>query len=95
MKSKITLLVLLIFFGFAMSAQVPDAPQTSMPVITKIAATWCPPCGSWGWDFFEHMLEDNTDDAIIMAVHHSGDLVNPTASALTSNLNASSQQDSF
>jgi hypothetical protein len=95
MKTKITLLILLIFSGFAMNAQAPEAPQTNLPVITKIAATWCPPCGSWGWDFFEHLLEDNSEDAIFMAVHHSGDLVNPTATALTSNLNASSQPRFF
>jgi Outer membrane protein Omp28 len=68
-----------------------DAPEVQNSLISKIAATWCPPCGGWGWNFFHDLEEDNHEKALVIAVHHSGDLVNATASALTDNFGASSQ----
>ncbi len=65
------------------SAQEVDPSQKS--IITKISATWCPPCGSWGWDFFEELLEDHNDAALVIANHYSGDLRNPTAEAIEEN----------
>ena len=93
---KILLSLHLLFFAFGLQAQVAlEVPQTQVPVITKIAATWCPPCGSWGWTFFENLLEDNSEKAVIFVAHHSGDLINEVASALTTNYGATYQPEYY
>lgn len=75
----------------ALQAQSIEVPQTQMPLITKRTATWCPLCGTWGWTLFRNLLEDNSDNAVLIAAHHSGDLQNAAASAITANFNAVSQ----
>ena len=96
MKNTLLSLLFLLTFSLGLQAQETlEVPHTQMPVITKIAATWCPPCGSWGWTFFEHLLEDNSEKAVIFVAHHSGDLINEVASALTTNYGATYQPEYF
>ena len=66
-------------------------PETQKSLITKRTATWCPFCGAWGWDFFENLIEDNNQEALLIAAHYSGQLQNSTAIAITSNFNGISQ----
>ena len=80
-------LVFLFFaLSFSLSAQV--VPEVQRPLISKVAATWCPPCGGWGWDFFEHMIVDNDSLATVIVAHHSGDLVNDVSKAFSDNFMA-------
>lgn len=88
MKQPILLFFLTVF---SISLMAQDVPEVQMPLITKRAATWCPPCGGWGWTFFEHLIEDNSDKAILIAAHHSGDLATTVAQEITANFNAFSQ----
>lgn len=68
-----------------------DVPEVQFSMITKITATWCPFCGTWGWDVFEELLSQNQDKAIVIANHYSGDLRNQTASDIADNLNSFGQ----
>jgi Outer membrane protein Omp28 len=90
MKKKLLLFTFsLLTCNAAIFAQ--EAPEVQNSLISKIAATWCPPCGGWGWNFFHDLEEDNHEKALVIAVHHSGDLVNSTATALTTNFGVVSQ----
>ncbi len=93
MIQKITLIIafsLLAFIGYSQ-----DAPETQSSLITKISATWCPPCGSWGWDLFHDLIEDNEEKANLIAVHHSGNLETPTSAALANNFMITGQPQFF
>ena len=71
--------------AITLSAQQIEVPQQKYSLVTKRTATWCPHCGNWGWTLFENLLADNSSKALMIAAHYSGDLMNPTASAITSN----------
>lgn len=68
-----------------------EAPEVQKSLITKITATWCGPCGSWGWDLFHDLANDNSNKALAIANHYSGLLANSTAESITDNLGAQSQ----
>jgi len=89
MKKLILLFALLFNLHFFANAQ--EVEQVQKTLLTKIAADWCPPCGSWGWAMWEDVIDENKDKAILMAVHHSGGLKSPTSEALSDNLNISGQ----
>ena len=57
-----------------------EVPEVQRPLVTKISATWCPPCGGWGWTLMEELVIDNEDKATLIVAHHDGQLV--TASVL-------------
>lgn len=79
MKQIFTLLLVL-SLGFVSYGQ----SFKNQPIISKRTATWCPNCGTWGWDFKLAMLEEiGADEATILALHYSGDLANETAIALS------------
>lgn len=62
------------------------------PVMSKVTATWCSNCGSWGWGFMEDMKDEFVDGpGIVLGVHYSGDLANSTAEWWASTLNSSGQ----
>ena len=86
------LFTLLLFIGFSLSAQA-----QSIAVFSKVTATWCPNCGTWGWDLMEAMKAEyaNGNEALILGVHYSGDLKNPTAEWFAQNLNAQGQPQFF
>jgi hypothetical protein len=66
-------------------------PETQQSLITKVTATWCINCGTWGWDFYEDLSEDNDTKALMMKAHYSGSLVNEVSEGIASNFNANSQ----
>jgi len=86
------LFTLLLFIGFSLSAQA-----QSTAVFSKVTATWCPNCGTWGWGLMEAMKAEyaNGNEALILGVHYSGDLKNPTAEWFAKNLNAQGQPQFF
>ncbi len=86
MKQFLSILTLIITISYQSQAQ--EVPEIQRPLITKIAATWCPPCGGWSWDLYHDMIEDNEDNAVLITAHHSGDLVNPVAQDFSENLEA-------
>ena len=88
MKQKI-LFLSLILASFNLYGQ--DVPEIQTPLVTKITATWCSNCGSWGWDLFEGLVEDNSDNAILIAAHYSGNLTTSIGEAFANNFNAVTQ----
>ncbi|MBR9920530.1 MAG: hypothetical protein GYB31_06795 [Bacteroidetes bacterium] len=92
---KKLILLAFICFGFGLSyAQEIQMEQLSL--ITKRTATWCPNCGTYGWELFEYALEDNTDKAIIVAAHYGGsDIQTNTSSAFASNFPGGGQPKFF
>ena len=60
-----------------------DAPltQQSMGLVTKMTATWCGPCGSWGWTLWEDIIAEVGEKSVLMSVYSptSSELNNTTA----------------
>ena len=89
MKKTFTFLLALLFTLSAFAQEVEEVQRT---VITKRTATWCPPCGSWGWAFMEQLIEDNDGKAVLIAAHMSSSSLGNSASAeLTDNWGAFGQ----
>ena len=61
-----------LLLGTALSAQDIDVPQTHHPLITKRTASWCPKCGGYGWELFRNLLNDNSNEALVLAAHYGG-----------------------
>jgi hypothetical protein len=85
MKKNFSLSILIVLFSGSLIAQI--VPEVQRPLVTKIAATWCPPCGGWGWTFFENLVIDNEDKATLIVAHHSGDLICPSGAEFSENFN--------
>lgn len=81
---------LLILFSFLLMHSVSGQEQWTM--FSKVTATWCSNCGSWGWTMFEDALDATENDNVLAwTLHYSGDLRNPTAEAIADNFNAFAQ----
>lgn len=60
-----------------LSTQAQEISTDQWTIMTKTSATWCSNCGSWGWDLFKDLIEDNDNkNVIIWSSHNSGDLDN-------------------
>ena len=46
-------------------------PKANTPVITKITATWCGPCGDWGWELFKTIEKKAGEETILMSCYSS------------------------
>ncbi len=91
MKQIFTLLIVL-------SLSIVSYGQTfkNTPLISKRTATWCPNCGTWGWDFKTALLEEiSSDQATFVALHFSGDLLNETSKVISDNLGGFGQPSFF
>lgn len=44
-----------------------DVEAKNMAVVAKRTATWCGPCGGWGFNYFEALKEQYEGDAVFMA----------------------------
>jgi len=71
----------------SLNAQDIDVPETNQPLITKRTASWCPKCGGYGWELFRNLLEDNSENALILAAHYGGSAYeNPASTDLVAEL---------
>ncbi len=86
MKKIFLQLVFIFLFSNSFFAQ--DVPEVQRPLLTKISATWCPPCGGWGWTMMENMVMDNEEKATLIVAHHDGQLVTASGDAFSSNFNS-------
>lgn len=77
------MLFLCLLMGSVLYGQV--VPTNRMPLITKITATWCNPCGTWGWSLNEEIM-DNNPDALTICLHPSStsQLYDPCAATMYS-----------
>lgn len=55
--------------------------EENMAIMNKLTATWCGPCGQWGWDLNEAIIADNYLYTIPMGTYGSSTSVffNPAA----------------
>jgi len=55
--------------------------EKNTPFYTKLTATWCGPCGAWGWSLNKEIVEGIGTDAISMSVYGSStsNFQNPTS----------------
>lgn len=72
-----------------------SVPETQVPLVSKVSASWCPYCGTWGWDFMESLMEDNSSFSNLVALHYSGDYRSKEAAEMTSNFSAFGQPQFF
>jgi len=86
MKKIFTLIFLSSLFSTSFFAQ--EVPEVQRPLLTKISATWCPPCGGWGWTMMENMVIDNDEKATLIVAHHDGQLVTAAGDAFSTNFNS-------
>lgn len=87
MKQIFTFLIVVLSIGL-------NAQQNQNQIIfSKATATWCPNCGTWGWGFMEGVKDEfkQNDNGLVLGVHYSGNLQNPTAQWWASNLNTAGQ----
>jgi len=89
MFKKITLFFISTVIGFNLQAQ--NVPEVQQTLITKVTATWCTNCGTWGWSFYEGLSEDNDDKALMLKAHYSGDLQTTIGTEMGNNFNISGQ----
>jgi hypothetical protein len=68
---NIYIFLLVVFTALGASAQSWDVPETNAGLITKITASWCGPCGGWGWDGYAELIDNHHDDHICMALYAS------------------------
>lgn len=80
MKNKFFILSLLILVLVSCQKKeevpLPDANTISVPrnntaLINKLTATWCAPCGSWGWLMNEELAVLTGDKAIMISIYNS------------------------
>lgn len=90
MKNILTFLLVLFISTVAVAQQ-----PVQRSLITKRTATWCVNCGTWGWNFFEGLAEDNKEKAVLIRAHYSGDLQNNYSKELTENFGSVGQPNFF
>lgn len=75
------IITLLLAGGLCLEAQAQVPVSKSVPIINKTTATWCGPCGQWGWELFDEIITDNKPKAILMGTYgdEASDLFNQTA----------------
>jgi hypothetical protein len=93
MKSRPFLFFLsFLFFSSHLSAQTDiPIPEQQIPLVTKISASWCPYCGTWGWDLMEGLFQDNSGISNMLSLHYSGDYRTDAGAKMTSNFGAVGQ----
>ena len=85
---KKNLLILVLAFATHVISYTQEVPEVQKTLLTKITATWCPNCGTWGWTFFEDIITDNGEKAVFVGAHHNGDLASPPGQSFSANFNA-------
>ena len=50
------------------SAQVPKKVSTSL--VHKITATWCGPCGGWGWTLADDIIAATKDKSLFVSLYN-------------------------
>lgn len=90
---KFYLFSIAIIFCCQLTAQSYSYSQKTL--VTKRTATWCPNCGTWGWDFAKAIEELENENIVLMRAHYSGDLKSDVAEEITKNFNAQYQPEFY
>jgi hypothetical protein len=90
------LLILVLRVSFTLSAQT--VQSNKMALMMKKTATWCGPCGTWGWSAFDDIYNRTTGEAFIGIELHSStssQLNSLAATTIYSNLESVSSTPAF
>jgi hypothetical protein len=81
---KRILLLPAVLVTFTALAQTPL--NVSTPIVQKATATWCGPCGQWGWTLMDEIRQDNKAKAFVFSLYgdNASNYYNPAAGDLTS-----------
>ncbi len=88
---KKNFLFFLIILGLSKTIEAQTVSTVRLPLITKITATWCNPCGTWGWTLNEDIMNQNPE-SITLCLHASttSQLYDPAAATIYSVFNPQS-----
>lgn len=79
-----------------LSTQAQEISSDQWTIVTKTSASWCSNCGSWGWDMFKNLIDDNDEkNVIIWSSHNSGDLDNEASIDINNGWGSSGQPQFF
>lgn len=92
---KRSMFTILLAFLFILQGAAQQVEQVQRSLLTKRAASWCPPCGGWGWAFFDSLLDDNAGKAVFFDAHYSGNLQTTVSDDLTVNFGGLYQPEFF
>ena len=94
-------IITLLMTGFAMHLQAQVPQKKSVAIIHKLTATWCPPCGGWGWQTAEELIDENEGKALFISLYvgsnsNNNELFkNPISEALAPNFTTTSGLPNF
>ncbi len=71
------LFAFLLFGMFSYSLHAQQVEEKQMSLVVKKTATWCPNCGSWGWQWFKELIGDTENDAFAIALHSTNSQLKP------------------
>jgi hypothetical protein len=73
-------------FLIAVGAIAQTPVKKSIPIVQKATATWCGPCGQWGWDLMDDIRDDNKAKAFVFSLYgdNGSNYYNQAAGDLTS-----------
>ena len=79
-----------------LSTQAQEISTDQWTIVTKTSASWCGNCGSWGWNMFKNLIDDNADkNVIIWSSHNSGDLDNEASIDINTGWGSAGQPQFF
>jgi hypothetical protein len=85
------ILTILAFCLITVLAYSQEVFEIQKPMLTKVTASWCPKCGTWGWEYMERAMQEHQDEILFAGAHYSGDLRTSAASFLASNFQSIGQ----
>lgn len=77
MRTQLIVCCILVNLCVESYAQTPERKATAL--IHKITATWCTPCGTWGWTLADALREQSTGKALYLGLFASGSAANRNA----------------
>jgi len=85
----------ILVFLFSLTVSVAFG-QEQWTMFSKVTADWCPNCGTYGWTMMKDAIEAVEDEnVLVLNLHHSGGLSNPTAEDIVDNFQTFSQPRFF
>ncbi|MCF8236797.1 MAG: T9SS type A sorting domain-containing protein [Saprospiraceae bacterium] len=77
-RSILRTVSLLFSFCFILAVgQAQEVQEKQMSLVVKKTATWCPNCGSWGWEWFKDLINETEDQAFCIALHSTSSDLKP------------------
>lgn len=48
-----------------------EVPELQTPLVVKKTATWCGPCGTWGWNLYSELYNERDASSVMVEMHQS------------------------